>query len=892
MKNKKDLLYEYIAKQSMENNDREVRRFTTQELSEQLSMQRSNLSTLLNDLVEEGKLEKLNGRPVLYQLPQADGQSHREDSCFQDVIGADGSMKHMVQLAKAAILYPEHSLNTLIVGPKGSGKSHMAALMASFARANGVIREDAPVVKFNCHYYEDEEEEIYRQLFGGRRFEESAFFKAQGGILCIDHIELLPGRARDELFEVMESGREELQDLILICAIDDSVKKSMLEAFASRFSIRIDMPSLQNRPLEERLELVQQQFEKEAGKVKKGIHLDAELLRCLLVYRCDGNINQLQADIRLGCANAYVRSFNQRGDELYVGLNDFSPQVRKGLLYYKNRHEELDKLIPQNYSYTFTAAAMEKKERQELIIPAKHENEYNHESMYERIDRKAAELRSRGIAEDDIMTIINADLEYDMKDMMHQLNDGSVSRESLAKVVDRKIIDMVERFLQEASAHFGRVYPESVFYGLCLHVSSTLRHPNRIQHLPNERIMDTVEKNREEYAFSMKFAAEIEKNYSVHLSIDEVVFITMFISETGAYQGDGARASILIAMHGNSTASSMAEVVNSLVKCGNVYAFDMPLEIEMQQAYEELKIKLQEIDNGGGVLLIYDMGSIKTMSDMIAKETGIEIRVIGLPATLLAMEGSRKAAAMGSLDELYDSVLEDYQSTYISLAESYRRHVNPKIIITLCMSGQGGAVQMKNYLEKHLTLDEVDVLPFATSDKKYLLEEVNRLKQDHEILYVIGTYDPGLHGIPYISISQLFETPVDKLDMLLSLKNVRLSTTLDYDIVYESLEENMPELDVRLLRSHLPAAMEKIRKLIRGFTKDQELGLFMHIASAVYHRILNHDIPENANRDAILSRNKRLYNDVKDILKPLERAFEIRFNDDEISYMISIIRQL
>lgn len=40
---------------------------TTQELAEQLQMQRSNLSTLLNELVADGKMEKLPGRPVHYR---------------------------------------------------------------------------------------------------------------------------------------------------------------------------------------------------------------------------------------------------------------------------------------------------------------------------------------------------------------------------------------------------------------------------------------------------------------------------------------------------------------------------------------------------------------------------------------------------------------------------------------------------------------------------------------------------------------------------------------------------------------------------------------------------------------------------------------------------------
>ena len=81
------------------------------------------------------------------------------------------------------------------------------------------------------------------------------------------------------------------------------------------------------------------------------------------------------------------------------------------------------------------------------------------------IDRKAAELRGRGITDKEASSIINAELEYDMKQLVHRMNGKSVNRESLLKIVDRRIVAMVEEFLREASLRFGRVYPESIFYG-------------------------------------------------------------------------------------------------------------------------------------------------------------------------------------------------------------------------------------------------------------------------------------------------------------------------------------------------------------------------------------------------------------------------------------------
>ncbi len=117
--------------------------------------------------------------------------------------------------------------------------------------------------------------------------------------------------------------------------------------------------------------------------------------------------------------------------------------MRKGFLYYKDHHDEVENLIPENYSYTFSGENMERMQAYE------QEPVDGRESIYDVIDRKADELRQRGISEGDISTIINAELEYDMKRIASRLSQENVSRESLLKIVDRRIVTMVEKFLEE-----------------------------------------------------------------------------------------------------------------------------------------------------------------------------------------------------------------------------------------------------------------------------------------------------------------------------------------------------------------------------------------------------------------------------------------------------------
>lgn len=863
---------------------------TTQEIAEKMQMQRSNISTLLNELVQEGKLEKLSGRPVCYRPCNLPHTVQKETSCFKVLAGCEGCLKPMIQLAKAAILYPEHSLNTLIVGAAGVGKTTFAYLMYQFAQENDVIAQQAPFERFSCHLSEGQEKEVGQRLFGP----DGAMQHAAGGMLFIDSVDNLSSSLRERLLDMIDSDGQELQKVVLICSASEKARPVILDSLTAHFSARVELPSLQAHSIAERFALVRQFLTDEAVRMKRGIRVNAELLHSLCLYRCENNIKQLRNDIRLGCANAYVHAFNSAEKELTLYLNDFPAGVSHGLLYYKKYRDELEALIPQEYVYTFSEDTMRKENLREPSLP-----EIGHQmlnaSVYDTIDRKAEELRGRGIGDEDIGHIINAELEYDMKQFTSRMPQSKVNRESLYKVMDRRIVDGVDALLKQTSRQFNRVYPESTFYGLCLHLSSTLeRRKAAKQRLSNERILDVVQNHREEYAICMQFASAMEKELGVPMSIDEAVLLTLFLCEGNETHKAEDGPVVLIAMHGDSTASSVADVVNSLAGCGNTYAYDMPLDKDMQQACDELKAMIQELDRGQGILLLYDMGSLRTMAEVISKETGVQIRTVAVPGTLIAVDCSRKAASASSLEELHEDAMGSCRDFYTNIAEPEGRshHKNTPVIITLCMTGEGGAVQMKNYLEKNAGLNGIQVIPLSISDRKALLNEVNRLREEHEIRCVIGTYDPGLHGIPFISVVKLFETPADKLDMLLTIPESD-HTPVNYEMIFSYLSSQMPALDIKKLRKSLPRALAKIKRIsAEGLDQNQELGLFLHIACAIDRLQNGEAMPEKGNRQGIISRNKRLYNDLREILSGLEETFDIRFSDDELAYMIAMVKKL
>ncbi|BCJ93934.1 ATPase AAA [Anaerocolumna cellulosilytica] len=891
MKSNKTLIYEFIHKCTHSAAAEELGGVSTQYISERLGMQRTNISSMLNILVKEGTVEKLNGRPVLYRVKPDAVHLKGEQSCFSQLIGCDGSLKSAVQLAKAAILYPRRSLHSLILGPAGSGKSYFASLMYLFAKENMIIKENAPYVRFNCVNYSDNTGQMEKELFGTEG--ENILKRAEGGVLFIDNIELLPAHARNSLVRMVESNMIELNgvrkelNVIVVCAMNDTVSRSVIENYSKYFFIKITIPPLSLRAFKERFQMIQHFFTIEAERSNKTIHINPEILIGLLLYQCENNVKQLKRDIQLSCANAYAREFHIQKKEIMVLMSDFPYYVRTGFLNLKNHRAEIKEVMSEDCSYAFS------KEKATLITPNLERNGRK-KTMYDWIDEKVNELKERGIEEDDINFILSVDIENEFKQYSKRLGEQIVDKEQLSQLVNKRIIELVGDFLEEATGRFNKVYPVSVFYGLCLHLNSTLNKQNKSQRLSNEQIMEIIKNNGSEYGYCLKFVGALEQEFKIKLPIDEVVFLTLFLTKEPMAEETNLHPVVLIALHGEAAARSIVEVVN-FMSGYPAYSYDMPMDKSTDTAYEELKKLVLKIHKGKGIFVIYDMGSFKTMFDMIASETGVEIKTLEIPLTLLALDCSRKVMIGMSVEEIYKDMLESYQGI-LEHKEDMSLRINSKnVVLTLCMSGEGAAVQIKKYIEKHIRPKNVEIIALAISNHQLLLEEVNKIKEKHNIICVVGSYDPQLFGIRFVSITDVFQEDCKELKAVLELydKTELVKNKADdyFEVIFDHLSEELKLIDVEKLRILLPLVLKEFQGNSGCYLiKEQELALMIHIACCMEHLKGGYETPANRNKKEVITQNTELYRTLKQSLKKVENEFELEFDDNEIANILSIIK--
>ena len=839
---------------------------TTEQISGELGIRRCNVSTILNRLAEEKIVEKKEGRPVHYMIRHAEFSD--ESLSFSRLIGRDNSLKNAIQLAEAAILYPGNPLPILISGEQGTGKSFFAEMAYEFAKAHKVISESEGAKKIDCASYSDRDSQFSED-----------FDRNIGNNLLIDHLEKLNPIALEHLSDkIKQHNRRNL----IICTLDTEDPAEQTQYLSGLFSVNIQMPSLKERSIEERKELVDFFLNTEACRMKMTLKANSELLYCLILYSAEGNVRQLENDIQIGCAKAYIRQYGRKDKQLALFVYDFPPYVRKGFLQWKTYQDKLTELIPRESDLTYSGT--------QIVLTKNGEKEKDQQNIYDLIESKEAILRKQGFSEEDIDAAISNDLSKDLHQVFQHVQSKELNHEVLSKMVDEKLIQMINVFLSNASNKFNRSYSNSTYYGLCLHLSMALKRREKTKRLPAQKVKDVLNSFPQESELSSNFLHEIENEYHTILSADEVTIITMIIARTEE-QGDSHSPVLLIAMHGKSVASSIASVANELSMEKNAYSFDLPLDMSTELAYQKLRQRIVEINQGNGILLLYDMGSIRNLAQIVSDETGISIRFIQIPVTLAAMEFARKIDTFNNVDQAYDDLSERYREISNIQNENYHRSHKEKIILTICTTGQGGAQQIKNYLESNLSLDDIEIIPLSFSNRRKLLKEVDSIMKDHEILCVIGTFNPELYNIPFISIARIFETPVEKLGMLLSLDKEIKSTGINYQIVYGYIAEQLPNVNISKLKRTLPQLMKLIHQRTGGLSDGQEMGLFMHISCAI-SRLLNGEVIISSNdTNKIIEGNKKLYNDLRDAFMPLEKAFGIIINDDEITSVIRIIKQ-
>lgn len=307
---------------------------------------------------------------------------------------------------------------------------------------------------------------------------------------------------------------------------------------------------------------------------------------------------------------------------------------------------------------------------------------------------------------------------------------------------------------------------EKVMIYLAIHLSEAIKRIKLNQDIMNPNILSIKEKFTQEFEFASHLARQLEQEESIEIPEGETGFIAMYINELLKIQTEKSRIAVITISHGK-VASELVNVVNKMMNVDFPIAIDMPLDVNPVRIFEQVIELSKSLNAQKGILFFVDMGSLVSIGEIVYARTGIQTRTIDRVDLVSVLEAVRKVdASEESLDDIYYDIINSKHSYSLVTTDDSGK---PPALITMCLTGHGIALKIKDILSAYYT--NVKMIPLSILDDNVKLK-INNIKQQYYVPAIIGTINPRIEAINFIPFEDHFTK--DKrmfLDYLLKQNN-------------------------------------------------------------------------------------------------------------------------
>lgn len=892
--------------------------FETGEISEALTILRNNVSKELNELLRLDKIIKIKGRPVKY-LHKASVErilnieikeqsievasikellfDEKKEDPFKHLIGAEKSLKNQVEQAKAAIIYPPVGLHTLIFGQTGVGKTLFAKIMYNYGKYINKFTEKSPFIIFNCADYYNNPQLLLAHIFGyikgaftgADHDKEGLVEKANGGILFLDEIHRLPPEGQEMIFYFMDTGtynklgeteRKRKASILIIGATTEDPSSHMLKTFMRRIPIIISIPPLQERTVEEKIDIIKYLFANEAHRVNKSIKISTEVVKALIGSVSYGNIGQLKSNIQLTCAKGFLSTINSGKEYIELDFKMLSSDIKSGLFEFGRDYIDFkevstileDPLLINPVGY-------------KVILEDSEELPFN---LYKLIEDKISLLKEEGMDDDDINKFIITDLNISFKIFYNKLNKNKEHKERISKIIDKGILDFAEKMKDLAETDLTRKYSDRFVYALSFHLSAFFKRIKEKNYDTNQSTYNSMQDNDEEYKVALKITGIMSQTFQIEVPKIETTYIAILLKSVEEEQQE--QVGIIVAAHGSSTASSMVSAVRGLLgEISAVSAVDMPLDVSPKEILDVMIEKVKSANKGKGVLLLVDMGSLFNFETTIIEKTGIKVKTIDMVSTPLVLEAVRKASIFGmELEDIYHS-LREFKGYNNEL--NGEKNVSDKVIITVCTSGKGTAIKLKEIVENvilNLTQENITVIPLEIRE---LDRKIKTLQKKYTILAVVGIKKPK-ENIPFIPLEKLISGSGEKIlrEIIAGNRFVLLpekESVVIKDLCEDNLEQFLTYLNPHKIIGILLNFVDELEKELNTvFDNSMKIRIILHVGYALERIVANDGLKCAEEKEPM---DAQLVSLVDRTCKIFKQSVNISLTEDEKYYICKML---
>ena len=876
--------------------------FTTAWLAQQTSLSRNAASEYLNQLCQQRQAVKINTRPVYYLSVAAlrtkgydidrvayDSfeQLNRRGFDFQSLIGANGSLYHAIEQCKAAVSYPPNGLPVLLTGPTGTGKSLLARTMFDYAVRKNLIAKDRHMVTVNCSEYANNPELLTANLFGYCKGAFTGADKdrpglldlADGGMLFLDEVHALKAECQEKLFLFMDKGvYHRLGDnehwyhsqCRLVFATTEAPEHVLLKTLLRRIPVLIVLPSLAQRGQDEKNALLCYLFQNEAKEIGQEIELSYPAFQILMNVDIPGNIGGLINTVKVSCANAFLQSqdHNQPLQVFEYHLPDDVMRLASPASL-NIRPNQKDTLLPMTMPRLTQQRPEPLLNVYRLLLDhfEKAPSDYITQEFQDQIDRACEEF-------------------------LTNRPDVSISEDFLTKMMDKIASIAMNRTVLKISNN--GIYLLSGILAEYFRCQASVHQWDAAHRDSIQQLSDTLASR---YPLEYRMAREIAQNVSMNLDIQlDTMCILLFMMVISEYpEEDSSETAAYILCHGLATASSIANTVNRMLGKPVFSAIDLELNQSSLKTAEILNRSLLRKKHFRNLLLLVDMGSLEELYTGLHLEPSINVGVINNVNTKLALEIGSRLMNGDAIDTILSETApkSTVQYRYISGRQK------EMAILTVCSTGQGATNKIIALFESSLPKPiEAKIIPCDYNSLR-INGTGDPLFQKYNVLFVLGTLDARLPGIPFVSIEDLaLEHNLSRLSQLmkplLSEQEIaRFSSTIVNNFTLNNLVTNLTILNAEKVLKDVEDIVSEIEQGMHiSLPVENRIGLYVHIACLIERLILRQQAEPVQPPTLFLKDHADFVNVVRRAFTVAKYAYSVEIPDSEIVYIYNYIENI
>lgn len=883
-------------------------------LSEVFSVKRNTVSHYLNQLVEEKKVIKINTRPVYFlnrdvfinhffyveniqfnsinDLRISKINSPKKD-VFENLIGTNGSLKKVVEQIKAALLYPGNGLPIMLEGPTGSGKSMLAELMHQYSIENGILPKEAPLVVFNCAQYYNNPELLSSQLFGYKKGaftganqdQEGMLAAADGGILFLDEVHRLNEEGQEKLFTFMDKGVYRKMgesegwhsaNIHLIFATTEKPNEYFLNTFMRRVPITVSLVGLDERSENEKIQFIYTFFIEEANNLSKPIEISQKVIEALSLYSFKGNIGELKNTIKYLCASAFAKQMEET--TLSIKTLNLPFEIIEGIHYSEKKYNNnklmiikpnttLDQLIQQNHPRI-------------KLIKQTFQQIY---SLF--IDKRKNKLET--------ITFENTVL-HEINVLLDQLIFTLPNQEEkiLLKFITNNIQDVFRYLESNYNVAFNGNSVVAIGHYLYAKNSESFVWDEKTLQIETELYEYVCNHMKEEKEFTTRLISLIESKMEFNLTKSDVIFLAFYLKSLQV-QSNRLPIKAIILAHGYATASSIANVVNRLIGKNIFDAFDMPIDISVQEIAENVSHYIEQNDISNGLVILVDTGSLKDIYDSFKKKVNGPVAIINNVSTQMALNVGEMLKDIVYLEEIVEQVKVNNETKYKVI---YPDTSKKMAIVTSCFTGMGTALKIKKLLEYSIP-NELKIKIIAHDYERLCNQGIKEaLFHIYDVLAIVGTADPKIQGIDYISLEELISGKgEDKLLRIFSSKKEaidiqKINNAIVRNFSFEQVIQSLTILDTDKVIHHIEDSLTILEVLLnKRISNDKKLSLYIHMSCLIERLIRQAPIETHPNLNNFQKSQNKIIEIIKQAFNSLEKIYNVQINLPELIYIYDII---